>query len=62
VGNGADGVEVGVGLGPRAPLDDLAAELDVGADRRAKCVVVREADFVERLEVEGDESGRAARL
>ena len=56
MGDGADGVEVGVGFGPRVLLGDLGAELDVGADRLAEWVVVGEAGFVERLEVEGDEA------
>ena len=51
----ADGVEVGVGLGPRALLGDLGAEFDERTAARNASSSGRPG-FVERLEVEGDEA------
>jgi hypothetical protein len=51
----ADGVQVGVGLGPGVLLGDAGPELDMLADSLAERLVVGQAGLVERFQVRSDE-------
>ena len=55
VRNGADWMQVGVGLGPRVLLRDSGAKLYVLAERLTERLVDGQARFVERLHVRRDE-------